>query len=70
MIDGAIMLVTRLEQDRQETLTSLMHEKEKVESLSQNLNRECERRLSLLPTIVQSGTLLSARNIVQYGNLY
>ena len=56
VINSAIKLVARLEQDRQETLDNLSKEKVKVQTLSKTLDRESERRLNLLPTVVQAGT--------------
>ena len=55
VINGALKLAARLEQDRQETLESLTQEKIRVESLGKNLDKECERRLNLLPSVVQAG---------------
>lgn len=54
-INRAIKLVNRLELDRQETLTRLQQEKEKVCVLRETLENECERRLNLLPSVVQAG---------------
>lgn len=55
-INSAIKLVARLEQDRQETLDNLSKETVRVQTLSETLDRESERRLNLLPTVVQAGT--------------
>ena len=55
VIAGAINLVARLEEDRQETLGTLSGEKVKVQQLGTTLDAEAERRLNLLGTVVQKG---------------
>ena len=56
IINGAIRLVARLEEDRQETLVRLDNEKLRVHQLGENLDKECEKRLRLLPSVIQKGT--------------
>lgn len=55
VINSAIQLVARLERDRQDTLNSLAREKVIVQSLSESMDKECERRLDVLPAVVQAG---------------
>ncbi|XP_064383230.1 coiled-coil domain-containing protein 178-like isoform X2 [Halichondria panicea] len=54
VVGGAVILVARLEQDRQETLSSMTKERERVFCLSKGLDKECARRLNLLPSVVQA----------------
>ncbi len=54
-MSGALDLVGRLDSDRQETLSSLVSEKERVAGLKAALDVERERRMDLLPAAVQTG---------------
>ena len=65
VIAGAINLVGRLEEDRQETLASLASEKVKVQQLGLALDAEAERRLDLLGTVVQRGGTKSSDDPTQ-----
>lgn len=60
VIAGAINLVGRLEQDREQTLGALASEKVKVQQLGLALDAEAERRLDLLGTEVQRGGMKSS----------
>ena len=60
VIAGAINLVGRLEQDREQTLGALANEKVKVQQLGLALDAEAERRLDLLGTVVQRGGMKSS----------
>ena len=55
IILGAVDLVARLEQDRQEALCLLASEKARVCQLCDTLDVEAEKRLNLLPGVVQEG---------------
>ena len=55
VITGAIDLVGRLERDWQETVQGFEEEKERVRQLQGALDMEAERRLNLLPRVVQAG---------------
>lgn len=55
IVTGLIELVTRLESDRQETLQFILLEKERFKQLNDKLDKEKERRLELLPELVQAG---------------
>ncbi len=46
----------RLDGDRQEALESLVSERERVAQLRRALDVERERRMDLLPSVVQAGT--------------
>lgn len=59
VITSALYLVARLEHDRQETLKLLAEEKLKVKRLRGKLDQEHERRLDMLPKLVQAGECVS-----------
>ena len=65
VIAGAINLVGRLEQDREQTLGALASEKVKVQQLGLALDAEAERRLDLLGTEVQRGGMKSSDDHTQ-----
>ena len=48
--------MNRLEADRQEALSSLESEKERVAQLREALDAESEKRMDLIPLAVQAGT--------------
>ena len=60
IIEGAVHLVERLEEDRQETLRSLAGEEVRVRQLRKDLDAEAEKRLDLLPCVVQAGRLVAS----------
>jgi len=55
MVSGMMNLLARLEKDRQDTLQAIAAEREKAKMLQEKLDREGEKRLAILPDLVQAG---------------
>ena len=60
MVSGMMNLLARLEKDRQDVLQAIEAEREKAKMLQQKLDREGERRLAILPELVQEGVCACA----------
>ncbi len=64
VVDEAVSLLAKLEDDRVETKNQLESEKERVQMLSSKIDALADQRLKALPLAVQKGTLLNVeRNV-------
>lgn len=58
MINEALTLLARLENDRQETENALKKEKERVVILGAKIDALCQKRIKEFPIVIQKGKII------------
>ena len=58
VISEVVVLLARIDNERQETEKKLLSENEKVAKLSRKIDELCMKRLRDLPALVQKGTVM------------